>query len=396
MEEKTSPERDIKVDIFRGLTIFLMILVNDLASVSGIPEWLKHYTPEGSGMTFVDIVFPAFLFISGMSIPLALGRRISAGAGLGDLLAGILRRGVSLLLIGVLMVNISGVNQSLTGMHKYLWGVIVLIAIIFFFNRIFAGRTRIAVQLVSAAVILFMIYIFRSGTAENPGWMQTKWWGIIGLIGWAYLCNALLYLFAKENLKLIYSGALFFLLLYFADKGGYFGAGGTADGLIWIGVQFGSHSFIMASGMAALLTEKELIKRNAEAHISYVYILMILFTFWAGWMLEPVYGINKNAATPGWSLYSVGWCLTVFALLKSIRLSGINTKLVMILSLAGSNALLVYILPDIFYFLTGLSGLTLWAQLGCGITGIIRSLVFAGVITAAAAYLFKIKFRLQV
>lgn len=373
-----------------------MIFVNDLASVTGIPAWMKHYPADGNGMTFVDIVFPAFLFISGMSIPLALGRKIAAGTGSGKLIAGILQRGVSLLLIGVLMVNISGVNQTLTGMHKYLWGTIVLTAVIFFFTTFFTGKTKLAVQAVSAAVILLMVYIFRSGTAENPVWLQTKWWGIIGLIGWAYLCNALLYLFAKDNLKLIYSGVLFFLLLYIADKGGYFGEEGTADGLIWIGVQLGSHSFIMASGMAALLTEKELIRRKAHAHILYVYVLMIVLAFAAGWMLEPAYGINKNAATPAWALYSAGWCLALFALIKKIPFAKINSRVILILSLAGSNALLVYILPDIFYFLSGLSGLTLWAQTGNGVIGIFRSLVFATVFTATAAYLYKIKFRLQV
>ncbi len=31
-------------------------------------------------------------------------------------------------------------------------------------------------------------------------WMTTQWWGILGLIGWAYLLNALVYLYAKGNL----------------------------------------------------------------------------------------------------------------------------------------------------------------------------------------------------
>lgn len=396
MEENSRPDRDLTVDIFRGVTIFLMILVNDLASVTGIPGWMKHYPPEANGMTFVDIVFPAFLFISGMSIPLALGRKISAGMEKLGVLPVIFKRGLWLLIIGVLMVNISGVNEELTGIHKHLWGTIVLISVIFFFNTIFKGETKVVARAASAAVILFMVYIFRSGTAVNPGWMQTKWWGIIGLIGWAYLCNALLYLFVRDNLKLIYAGVIFFLLLYIADKGGYFGAGGTETGIIRIGVQLGSHSFIMAAGMAALLTENELKKRKADSHIVYVYILMALLSFTAGWMLEPVYGINKNAATPGWALYATGWCLALFGLLRKIPLTALNTRAGLILSLAGSNALLIYILPDIWYFLMSLSGVTLWARLSDGITGIIRSLVFAGVFTAAGAYLYKIRFRMQV
>lgn len=396
MEEKNRQNRDLTVDIFRGLTIFLMIFVNDLASVTGIPGWLKHYPPEENGMTFVDIVFPAFLFISGMSIPLALDKRFSAGEGYGTLLAGIFRRGISLLVIGVLMVNISGVNAELTGMHKYLWGTIVLLAVIMFFTTVPSGRARTIVQIISALVILYMVYIFRSGTAENPGWMQTKWWGIIGLIGWAYLCSSLLYLLAKDNIKLIFAGVLFFLLLYMADHAGYFGEGGTAGSIIWIGVQLGSHSFIMASGMVVMLAGRELRRKNAEAHTLYVHILMIILAFSAGWMLEPAYGINKNGATPSWSLYSAGWCIIVFSLLRKIPFEKYGKTPAMLLSFAGSNALLVYILPDIFYFLLGFSGSSIWSGAGHGTAGIIRSTLFAGVFTAAGAFLYKYKFRLHV
>ena len=56
--------------------MFTMIFVNDLAGAGKIaPDWMVHFSDRhrgGSGMTFVDLVFPAFLFIVGMSIPIAL------------------------------------------------------------------------------------------------------------------------------------------------------------------------------------------------------------------------------------------------------------------------------------------------------------------------------------
>ena len=71
------PMRVTSIDAARGLVMFAMIFVNDIAGVSHqvVPDWLRHFNGR-SGMTFVDLVFPAFLFIVGMSIPCALGARL--------------------------------------------------------------------------------------------------------------------------------------------------------------------------------------------------------------------------------------------------------------------------------------------------------------------------------
>ena len=63
--------RIASVDTLRGLTILLMIFVNDLGPAA--PAWMHHIQPPNAdGMTLADVVFPAFLFIVGVSIPLAL------------------------------------------------------------------------------------------------------------------------------------------------------------------------------------------------------------------------------------------------------------------------------------------------------------------------------------
>src|SRR6266705_4356174 len=73
--------RIISIDALRGLVIFAMIYVNDISGAKHVPWWMKHYSDsfKGSGMTFVDLVFPAFLFIVGMSIPSALAARLCRG-----------------------------------------------------------------------------------------------------------------------------------------------------------------------------------------------------------------------------------------------------------------------------------------------------------------------------
>ena len=60
------------IDIFRGLTMTVMIFVNELSGVKGLPWWNYHMKANVDAMTYVDMVFPFFLFIVGLSMPLAI------------------------------------------------------------------------------------------------------------------------------------------------------------------------------------------------------------------------------------------------------------------------------------------------------------------------------------
>src|ERR1700758_1199966 len=71
----TSAPRVVSIDIFRGLTIAVMIFVNELAEVRGLPWWTYHAHGNQDVMTYVDMVFSFFLFIVGMSMPLSVEQR---------------------------------------------------------------------------------------------------------------------------------------------------------------------------------------------------------------------------------------------------------------------------------------------------------------------------------
>ena len=73
-----SSERIISIDIMRGLTLLLMLFVNDL-NMDVAPAWLGHMKADFDGMGLADWVFPGFLFIVGMSIPFAFSNRFSRG-----------------------------------------------------------------------------------------------------------------------------------------------------------------------------------------------------------------------------------------------------------------------------------------------------------------------------
>src|SRR5580704_13994426 len=105
-EAEQRPARVVSIDAARGLVMFTMIFVNDIAGVSHkvVPDWMRHFKGR-SGMTFVDLVFPAFLFIVGMSIPSALGGRLRSGEPVWRTLLHVASRTLALLVIGILMVN---------------------------------------------------------------------------------------------------------------------------------------------------------------------------------------------------------------------------------------------------------------------------------------------------
>ena len=64
------------VDILRALTMLLMIFVNDLWSLTNVPGWLEHTQAAEDGMGLADTVFPAFLFIVGITTVVSLKKHI--------------------------------------------------------------------------------------------------------------------------------------------------------------------------------------------------------------------------------------------------------------------------------------------------------------------------------
>ena len=93
------------IDLLRGVDVLLMLFVNEVAGVTGAPSFLRHKGPADDGMTITDLVFPAFLFIVGMAIPMALGARLRRGETPLQVLRHVVARSAALVVVGVLMVN---------------------------------------------------------------------------------------------------------------------------------------------------------------------------------------------------------------------------------------------------------------------------------------------------
>jgi predicted acyltransferase len=126
------PGRLLSLDAFRGMTIAAMILVNNPGTWSHVYPPLLH--AKWHGCTFTDLVFPFFLFIVGVAIVFALGRRKEAGVSASAVLGKVLYRAAMLVLLGLFLafymkwefdtLRIPGVLQRI--------GICYLLASLFF------------------------------------------------------------------------------------------------------------------------------------------------------------------------------------------------------------------------------------------------------------------------
>ncbi len=90
--------RLLSLDFFRGLTIALMILV--INAGNDTPYWpLSH--ARWNGWTPTDLVFPFFLFITGVSLVYSFSSRLTRGQSRGELMKHVVRRSVILILLGI-------------------------------------------------------------------------------------------------------------------------------------------------------------------------------------------------------------------------------------------------------------------------------------------------------
>ena len=135
-------KRAYTVDLLRGLAIVGMVLSGQILWHAELPAWLFHaqvpppsfrFDPSVPGITWVDLVFPFFLFSMGAAFPLALRRRLEQrGESVALILTVVARRWALLALFAIALANLrSGVTGTLPGWGSSLLarlGVLTLLA----------------------------------------------------------------------------------------------------------------------------------------------------------------------------------------------------------------------------------------------------------------------------
>jgi predicted acyltransferase len=348
--------RVISIDALRGLVIFTMIYVNDIAGAKHVPWWMKHFSDsfKGSGMTFVDLVFPAFLFIVGMSIPFALSARLSRGDPIWKILAHILLRTLSLLVIGILMVNSeSGPGSKQMGWSRTAWTSLLYLAAILSFCSIRPKALTILLRILGWATMIFLAFAYHGGKGEriiefhstSPILsIRTEWYGILGLIGWAYLVACIIYLIFKTNRTALLGCMVLLLCLFVADRKGAFDDFFLTN-IVGIGETLGSQASITVAGMiiATLLLTPDTQDHRSRLRFATLFSLACAA---AALLLHRLYGISKNNATPSWCLWSCA--ITTLFWMNFYLISDVWKKPNRLkpFAIAGQNVLLAYLISE--------------------------------------------------
>lgn len=295
--------RILSLDVFRGLTIVLMILVNSQGTRSPYPL-LEH--ASWNGCTLADIVFPCFLFIVGLSSAISLKNQIHQKSKLA-LYSGIVQRSLILFFVGVLL-NAIPYHFNIETIRVY--GILQRIAVCYLVCAIIYLNTTIKAQiLIFWGVLLGYWFIMTQVPVPGYGANQLTIEG-----NWVTYFD-----------QMLFSPAHLFEKVY--DPEGFL-----------------STIPSVATTLAGVLTGRLLLTTLSNKHKWYIMSITGCVFLLLGWFWGFSFPINKNLWTSSFVLWTGGWALIVFAwCFLIIDILG-YTKWALPLKIFGMNALFAFIL----------------------------------------------------
>jgi predicted acyltransferase len=392
------------IDILRGLTMAVMIFVNELAGVKGLPWWTYHVKANVDAMTYVDMVFPFFLFIVGLSMPLAIASRLRRNPSLPALWLHVAVRTAALMTVGLVLANAEGGDASRMILPPALWALLALAGAGLFLNE-YGKSERYAVlyrwlRIVGLALVVAMFAIFRhvpdGGHAHRSSgpWIDFSYPEILGLIGYTYFAVALLYIPTRRWLwapMACFIGLMTFNVFtaarwitfprripyYFWPFSNGAMAGITFAGVVTSVIFLGAHRWQSP-------------RQKTVLGLSFGILSLL-----AGWALTPL-GISKIRATPTWSLYSIGAAVLLFTALYWICDIKRKTRWAFFVRPAGSNTLTTYFLPDLWYYILAAGGIHYFeTHFNYGWPGVVESVIFTAFILAVSGFVTRLGIRLR-
>lgn len=423
------------VDLLRGLDVLLMLFVNDIAGVSGTPSFLRHVSRGADGMTITDVVFPAFLFITGMAIPLAIDRRLQRGERRAAIWRHVLVRALSLIVIGVFMVN--GESASSGGLlSPDVWTVLMTVGVALIWlspaaasapahgtqdpasasasasapRAASSGGGARTIRWLIGGLLLALLIVLYPGPQTDAGGLgalafRPRWWGILGLIGWAYLAAVTIYLWSPRRPFALLGAAALVYILTMADQAGQtWWLAALHLPSLPLGMVLGVHTAIVLSGivLTLLFFDHRLEERRVEGRppwsavgpaLGYAIGLAV-----AAVLLHQLHGLHtafwysKLIGTTPWGLMSSALAAAVWTLLfVAVDLKGWS-RWPRLVSIAGEHALTVYLLAPLLYALFAIAGTMVgvdWYGALGRITsiGFLRAIAFATLLVSLCGWL---------
>lgn len=401
-------QRNWGIDALRAVTMCVMIFVNDLWTVEGVPHYLEHAAPGEDFMGLADIVFPAFLFAVGMSIPFAIERRFSKGMTTESTILHILSRTLALLVMGVFIVNSEAGLSSDVGYPGSMYLILMVIGFMCIWNQYprtddpFRQYLHRVLKWIGVGLLLYLAFTFKG---QHNDYFSARWWGILGLIGWTYLVCALIYVFVRERLNLLIGIWFVFLLINMVTTPLNEVHGGATlfalpqpnffqDMLKPLHIDNAAFLALTMGGIILSLLSTKYAKADNKVKLVFV-LLTALVLFAAGYISRQYWILSKLTATLPWIFYVSAIATLVYAFFYWLGEKG-WTGWFAIIRPAGTATLTTYLVPYVLYAVRDLTGFRLPGFLTTGIMGILSCIGFSLIVVWITGLLGKVHIKLKI
>ena len=380
------------IDVLRAVNMFFMIFVNDLSGVSKVPEWIDHVKEYEDGMHFADTIFPIFLFIAGLSIPLAIGRRISKGNSFTSIAGYILLRSFALIVMGFFHVNMEEYSTAAL-LPLGVWELLLTLSFFLIWldypDSLAKGKKYALIGL-GVVTLIVLAFLYKGGTPMHPRGLRPSWWGILGIIGWAYLVCAGVFLLVKGKLQwLIVALAVFVAvnILSHSPVGGF---------TLWV-INDGSSAALMMFGVVISLLYHKFSEEGKYNKLWVVFTLSGIALIGCGFLVRPyTEGISKIHSTPAWVFICTGIGMLMFELF--IWLVDVKGKQdwFKIIKPGGTSTLTCYLIPYLLVAIFSITNFTFPHFFNYGAGGIFRSFAMSFIVIIITGFLEKRRLRLKI
>ena len=393
--DTTLPTRSLRVasiDVMRSLTMLLMLFVNDIPGLKGVPHWMFHAAHDEDMLGFSDVIFPAFLFCVGLSIPLAIDHRLSRGDSQFQVLGHILRRTFALLAMGLFTLNS---ERHVGGIDHHLFSFLMIAGIFLVwmdYPRSWKKGLRYALETVGALLLIGLIIYC---DVHGPSF-RISWWGILGLIGWTYLVCAIVYLLARRTLCGVLIGWVVGILFCVVSNSSLIPHEWFSRYIMlpilpggWTGHALG------LSGMAAsMLMRHAPLRRGQRLILLFVLIGLVMLAL--GFVTHRYWIISKIQATPPWLFFCTAIFFPLLAFLHwlvDIRGRGNWFSLI---APAGTATLTCYLIPYVWYPLRSMLGFHFPWSWYHGTGGLLLSLGYALLVVQVVRLLLRLHVKVKI
>lgn len=385
------------IDAFRAVTMLLMIFVNDIEDIPNTPQWIHHARESADALGLADTIFPAFLFIVGLSIPFAFQKRLHSGHH-HQIPWRVTTRSFALIFIGFYHSNMETYNEATTLLPRPVWESLVTFSFFFIFLDYRKEKSRLrkyALQGFGIVLLTVMSILYRTNDPYHT-WLHFTWWGILGLIGWSYLVCSLIYYYSKGVTWVQAAAWLFFMFFNIDFHFGWFDFLKPIQDYVWIAGNGAMQAFTMAGVFVSVLYMR-LTERNETKLLWVGMILMAVILFNLGFIVRYFSGgISKARDTPSWVLICTAISLIIYSIFIYVVDFKHKSRWFDIIKPAGTNAFTCYLVPFLFYPLYQMSNIGYPEYLSQGTGGLIKCIIFAFAMVWITGLLEKINIRLKI